>query len=472
MQGQFNTQLLLVQHQSQEAPPSGNPQESLEVEKSEEEGYHVIPPDGSDQKHGPLKNQRVYLNKTMAASKQREYLEENHGDAKSRFDHEGQRQAQRRALSHDVILDSSSAQIVRDSPRLFGSDKTSEVRQVVFVKVHKAASSTMQNILLRFAMSRNLSVLLPRQPTRTSLNEITPILNRNMVIQQPPGRNFDILCNHVIYNKKQISKYIPPSSVRVAILRQPLKQTLSALEYYTKYYPYGGIRNGFNRYKDDPINGFLHHPEQFYVSKNKTLPTYCFINNRMSMDLGFDTTNFEQSKRNKTKIRRFIKSLENDFDLMLISDCFEESLILLRRYLSWSWRDIIYVKLNVAKHSPDSVWAKRPVMDSTAQQAFLQWNIIDIELYDHFFPLFLKKIKSEHMFTEEVTAFKQLLKRVSAFCADKSLTESLKVEKNVWSAEFAVSKTDCELMSMKESTIVGVVRNRQLKRFGKHIDGA
>ncbi|GFS21329.1 galactose-3-O-sulfotransferase 3 [Elysia marginata] len=355
---------------------------------------------------------------------------------------------------------------IEKSPRLFGENKKSAVRQVVFIKVHKAASSTMQNILLRFAMARNLSVVLPRSPQRTSINEVTTYIRRPNIIEQPTGQSFDILCNHVIYDKQEIANYIPSSAVRVAILRNPLNQALSALEYYTKYFPYAGIRDGYNRYKDDPINGFLQHPEYFCNWKTKLAITYCFVNNRMSMDLGFDTSkDFELSKKNKTKINNFIKSLDNDFDLMLISDYFEESLVLLRRYLSWGWKDIIYVKINVAKHSTDSVWAKKPVMNETAQKTFHQWNIIDIEVYDHFFPLFLKRIRSEPMFSDEVIAFKGTLKRINAFCLDDKENNLFKVTNNAWTAEFTLTKDDCELMSMKEPAIVKMARTRQLERY-------
>ncbi|RUS70852.1 hypothetical protein EGW08_021390 [Elysia chlorotica] len=449
----------IVAQRDQSAPyHSGTHKKSHSAGHAQELESIPVPSNGSGQK--------LYIDDTAAIAKQSGSFKREREDttvSRSSVDHDKkQRQNQISTLRHVVKSSSSSVTV---SPRLFGPSKTSEVRQVVFIKVHKAASSTMQNILLRFAMARNLSVLLPRSPKRTSINEITPVLDSRLVISHPPGHSFDILCNHVIYNKQQIAKYIPASAVRVAILRQPLKQALSALEYYTKYYPYAGVRDGFNRYKDDPINGFLQHPEHFFAWNTRWSLTYCFINNRMSIDLGFDTTNFQASKQNKTKIRKFIKSLESDFDLMLISDYFEESLVLLRRYLSWAWRDIIYVKLNVAKHTPDSVWAKSPVLNSSAQQAFLRWNAIDIELYDHFFPVFLRKIKSEHMFSEEVNAFKQALKRVRTFCSDISGPEFLKLPKNVWTEDFSVSKSDCDLMSLHESDIVKTVRTRQLQRL-------
>ena len=364
---------------------------------------------------------------------------------------------------------SSNESIVK-SPRLFRNARMSEARQVVFIKIHKAASSTMQNIFIRFAMARNLSLLLPRREKVTSVSEFRPTIHPQLIIPQPEGQPFDILCNHVIYNKRVIAQFVPESAARVAILREPLKQALSALEYYTKYFPYAGIRNGYMQYQNDPINGFLQHPEAF-MTLSRTWPiNTCFINNRMSLDLGFPTKNFENAKRDKRVRRTFITSLENDFDLMLISDYFEESLVLLKRYLSWTMKDILYVKINVAKHEPKSAWAREPVLNASAHYAFHQWNIIDIELYDHFFPLFLKKIKSEHLFFEEVRAFKDIQKRVDLFCLHDRTSELMRVQSSVWTKEFTVSKSDCELITMNEPKIVKIAREKQLERYKKYLN--
>ncbi|XP_025094437.1 uncharacterized protein LOC112564072 [Pomacea canaliculata] len=47
--------------------------------------------------------------------------------------------------------------------RVAGLVKAAEVTHVFFLKVHKAASTTVMNIIYRFALSRNLTVMLPRR---------------------------------------------------------------------------------------------------------------------------------------------------------------------------------------------------------------------------------------------------------------------------------------------------------------------
>ncbi|KAK3758189.1 hypothetical protein RRG08_005369 [Elysia crispata] len=113
-------------------------------------------------------------------------------------------------------------------PSDFENRTRHKIRQVVFAKVHKAASSTLQNILLRFAMAKDLDVLLPK--TGEHLNEIFPKIHPEDLIEHAEGQKFDILCNHLIFNEDEIAVYIPRNALRFAILREPLSQTLSALQ--------------------------------------------------------------------------------------------------------------------------------------------------------------------------------------------------------------------------------------------------
>ena len=338
-----------------------------------------------------------------------------------------------------------------------------EIRQVVFAKVHKAASSTVQNILLRFAMARNLSVLLPQAPKTSIFSERTSKINPELVIHHPAGFRFDIFCSHVIYDDSVIAKYFPQSAVRVAILREPLKQALSALAYYSTRYPTRALSAGLRRYPHDPINGFLLHPNHFESPDDYWGPARSYTNNRMSIDLGFDLKNFEMSKKNKTKIQAFLNRLDKVFNIVLISDYFDESMVLLKRYLHWQIKDILHIRVNTANQKVP-VWNKKPVLNSTAIHTFRQWNAIDYQLYEHFLPQFFRRIKSEPRFEDEVTFFKEIQERVKTFCDDK-LTKTLKIPENIWSNEFTVFKLDCKLMATPEVALAQIVREKQLKRY-------
>ncbi|GFS06695.1 galactose-3-O-sulfotransferase 3 [Elysia marginata] len=165
------------------------------------------------------------------------------------------------------------------------NETRNEIRQIVFAKIHKAASSTLQNILLRFAMSRNLDVLLPKK--QDHINEFSPRIDPDSIVPRPQGKPFDILCNHLVFNADEIAAYIPRSAFRFGILREPLSQTLSALQYYSTFFLYPGTRlhEAVQKHAKDPIQGFLNHPSDFCDEKGGKARE-CSIDNRMSMDLG------------------------------------------------------------------------------------------------------------------------------------------------------------------------------------------
>ncbi|KAK3786130.1 hypothetical protein RRG08_021463 [Elysia crispata] len=283
----------------------------------------------------------------------------------SHSNHLAQRQ---KPYSSHSKRDVTSATLNRHARLWNFSKATSEVRHVVFAKVHKAASSTVQNILLRFALDRDLNVLRPaRLPIFTDhSSRITGILPH----PDGEGKLYDIHCTHVIFSEREISKYFPASGVRVASLREAIGQAVSALACYSRNSPTPGLVQGFYKHLRDDINGFLNNPSDFYDSKPRSAPVISFINNRMSVDLGFHWNRFEDAKHNLSKINIFLEKVEQQFDIVLISDYFDESMVLLRRYLSWPMKDIFYIKGNAAHFDPNSVWNRRPVLNSTMYETF------------------------------------------------------------------------------------------------------
>ncbi|RUS79059.1 hypothetical protein EGW08_013185 [Elysia chlorotica] len=342
-----------------------------------------------------------------------------------------------------------------------------EVTQVVFAKVHKAASSTVQNVLLRFAMARDLDVMLPR--AQDHVNEFGSKIDRSLLIEHRSGQSFDILANHLVFNEDEIAAYIPRTAFRFGILREPLSQALSALQYYTTNFlgPGSDLYNAVHKYAKDPVKGFLDNPQAF-CNESPGSPVYaCMINNRMSLDLGFGFSNMAVAKKDKSKIQAFVEKVDTQFDVMLISEYFDESMVLLRRHLHWQMKDIIYIRVNVADKKSEYVWRRDIKPNPTQMQTFKQWAAVDIALYDHFLTKFLKNIETEHLFQEELSAFKAVRSEVVNFCKNlsNSTVDVLNIAKNRWSEQFSVSRSHCQLMMMTEKEIVDMARASQRTRF-------
>lgn len=91
-------------------------------------------------------------------------------------------------------------------PSLFGDQAEGPpVTNVMFLKTHKTASSTVLNILFRFAETRNLSVALPAG-SRFHLGYPWLFLAHYVegVKQKGVPQRFNVMCNHLRFNLPEV----------------------------------------------------------------------------------------------------------------------------------------------------------------------------------------------------------------------------------------------------------------------------
>lgn len=337
--------------------------------------------------------------------------------------------------AHSVLSDSSFR-------RHFGAEET---RQLAFLKVHKAASSTVTSIIQRFGWERNLNFILPaRSPNLISQNES---INVNNIIHDKDA-TFDLLCNHVIYNKEQFTKYLPKDTVFVGIVREPFDQFLSSVYYY-KYrwsVPYLSRLPSIN-----PVKYLLESPNQYEPKRRHD----SFTRNRMSVDFGLPEELFHTI--DKQKILPHLRKLNSEFKLVLIKEYFDESIILLRRMLNWNLRDVLYVSKNSLKYVP-----KRNVRDRHLHK---QHSFLDYCLYNFFLRVFWRKVRQQgEDFHMEVAYFRQLRSAIEDYCNEVKRNPALKVfeaKANEFHPDIAINKDLCELMTLNEVEFTNKLKWRQ-----------
>ena len=215
-----------------------------------------------------------------------------------------------------------------DAEKALYAHSDHEVRHIGFLKVHKAASSTIQNIFFRFGHQRNLSFVFT-----TDANYFSRKKEEHYPILPPRYRTgYDILCNHGIFNDETYASILPADTVYIAIVRDPLELFLSSVNYYTQtemYIPYLRAVPG-NKVQNLIRNTSDYDPELFSYSRNV-----------MARDLGFPATEISGL------LDRHLKLLERKLKLVMLVEYFEESLVLLKRYLNWDLKDILYIPNNV-----------------------------------------------------------------------------------------------------------------------------
>ncbi|XP_053385836.1 galactosylceramide sulfotransferase-like [Mercenaria mercenaria] len=313
-----------------------------------------------------------------------------------------------------------------------------EVRHIGFLKVHKAASSTMQNIFFRFGLKRNLTYVFTKHP-----NYFSRSAEMHLPLVKPRYRKgYDILCNHGVFNYDIYSSLLPKDTVYLAIVRDPLAVFISAVNYYSQELDYIAQITG-NRLQE-----LIQRPEVY------DREFFSYTKNVMARDFGFP----ESNNRNRTIAK--LKDLGQIFKLVLLVEYFEESLILMKRYLRWKLKEILFLSLNVYKNGQTS---KDLTLNDTKK--FKKRNQLDYTVYNFFYKKFWDQYNSEtDDINLEVKHFKSVLFDLNIFCNNKAHENDgslMTVEESKWTEQFTVIVEDCKYMTKDELEFITLLRQKQ-----------
>nr|XP_013012754.1 galactose-3-O-sulfotransferase 2-like [Cavia porcellus] len=265
-------------------------------------------------------------------------------------------------------------------PQLRAEVERPPVTNIMFLKTHKTASSTVLNILYRYAEMHNLSVALP---VGRSFHLGFPWLFVAHYVEGAlqagphpgPPRQFNIMCNHLRFNLPEVQKIMPNDTFYFSILRHPVTQLESSFIYYKNYAP--AFRAASS------LEAFLKAPHRFYNSSAGLRNAYA--RNSMWFDLGFNN----DAAADDAYVRARLVEVEQRFQLVLIAEYFDESMVLLRRLLHWQLDDVVAFRLNAL--SPHSVVRLSP----QGRERALSWSALDWRLYLHFNRTFWTRVRAE-----------------------------------------------------------------------------
>ncbi|XP_053385833.1 galactosylceramide sulfotransferase-like [Mercenaria mercenaria] len=318
-----------------------------------------------------------------------------------------------------------------------------EVRHIGFLKVHRAASSTMQNMFFRFGLKRNLTYVFTNHPKYFSRTA-----QRHLPLVKPRYRNgYDILCNHGVFNYDIYSSLLPKDTVYLAIVRDPLAVFISAVNYYSQK---SQNIDYIARIRGNRLQYLIQRPEVY----DKEF--FSYTKNVMARDFGFPETN------DQSQIDSKLKELGHIFKLVLLSEHFEDSLILMKRYLNWKLKDILFLPNNVYEKGQTGIDL---TLNNTEQ--FEIRNQLDYSVYNYFYKKFWDQFNEEtDDIDSEVKHFKNVLFHLKTFCNNKiEFPENdgsvLTVEESKWTEQFIVKFEDCKYMTMYELEFIELLRRKQ-----------
>lgn len=274
----------------------------------------------------------------------------------------------------------------------------SPVHNIFFLKVQKCAGSTVQNMFLRFGKREKLTFVLPPDGTSVGLGEK---FSRSNMLRHPSGV-YNIFAHYTRFDREGIRTLMPRAKF-VAIVRHPAAV-------FESYFHFAGWEQRYNV----NLTTFLNDPRSFYLKRTSSLSP---ARNVMLFDFGMDETDFN----NKTKIYETIQMIHNNFDLVMIAERLDESLVLLRQLLCWDWSDMVVLSANVrvAKQR------KLRRLSNEQKRSIERWNWGDTILYNTFSEEFNSRVEvyGRDKMRRHLVRLHELTKAAHSHCIESTISK-------------------------------------------------
>ncbi|XP_064464654.1 galactosylceramide sulfotransferase-like isoform X2 [Ornithodoros turicata] len=278
---------------------------------------------------------------------------------------------------------------------------------VCFLKTHKCASSSIQNIMLRFGDGHDLSFVLP--PASNYLGHPAPFHRSMAPTLANTSGYFDLLVHHARFNEAEMRHVLAPGAKFVTIVREPAELFESLYSYYDLVKQFRVPHTRADRHTvlrawarqrlagkqlgavaDSPPSADTRGWYRTKVSLERLTSSNVSMAwvrqrlarkprdklglNQMSFDLGLHPSQFNDLNA----VQNFIRRIDSAFDLVLVAERIRESLVLLKDLLCWTTDDVVTFRHN-SRAAPF-----RNLLTAHGRARLRELNAADTFLYDHF----------------------------------------------------------------------------------------
>ncbi|XP_010775459.1 galactose-3-O-sulfotransferase 2-like, partial [Notothenia coriiceps] len=198
-----------------------------------------------------------------------------------------------------------------------------------------------------------------------------------------------------------VAKVMPRDTFYFSILRNPVAMMESIFIYYRSIPAF---------HKTHSLDNFL---DNSWKNYNSSVTNNHYAHNILAFDFGFDNNVAPGADDLEERTSMAIAAIERDFHLILISEYFDESMILLKHALCWSLEDVVSFKLNSRSEK-----SRHPLLPETAEK-IKRWNALDWRIYLHFNTSFWLKVDSlvgQEQMKREVSQLRELQTKLANSC--------------------------------------------------------
>ncbi|XP_006817292.1 galactosylceramide sulfotransferase-like [Saccoglossus kowalevskii] len=247
----------------------------------------------------------------------------------------------------------------------------------VFVKTHKTGGSTVGATLFRYGLNNKLISAIALQPA----SMIVEIKNNTAGVRKydcdPKFPGYNYLVSHVKHYNYNVLNTLVKRAQFITLLRSPFKHLESSF-----YYFHADVSCKLLNY-ENPFAEFVTNLYNYTNPTNMKSKLRKRLHNGQLYGLGCDDDNCND----QTSIEKKILELEQQFDLVMITEYMDESMVLLKQLMCWKDDDVIYKSMKVVGNN-------NPPITEHMNRIISKWNSADVQLYIHFNRTFWRRIKN------------------------------------------------------------------------------
>ncbi|CBY18174.1 unnamed protein product [Oikopleura dioica] len=266
--------------------------------------------------------------------------------------------------------------------------------KIVFLKTHKTASSTVQNVLLRWGRKNKKTFALPK--SGKSIFKYWKSFKASDVhgyCESCPKP--DIIAHHLRYSPEVEKLFVGDSVYHLSIIRNPTSMFESLFNYMKGAAPQFKMAGTLDKFLDNP-HKFMKHSKSM---------TDFFSKNHLTYEFGFDPMQDDPKI-----IAENLKIIGQKWDLIMITEYMAESLAVLKHDLCLTIEDVVCFITNARP--------KKSHLSTKTQEKLLEWNKSDARLYDHFNKTLWKRIShiGEEKIATDVQKMRNLIDQLTKKC--------------------------------------------------------
>jgi len=213
------------------------------------------------------------------------------------------------------------------------------------------------------------------------------LFDREIVTSTPWGKlDFNVFTLHNRWNYQEVIKLMGNETKLFSVVRDPVDLFESLYGYMKMNQTYGTSIKDFvklisNETADEIVNQLNTNETAEEIANRRR--SHRFGRNQIAWDWGIQPQLFDHD----LFIQKKIQSFDQQFELVLVAERLEESLVLLRHLLCWPTEHITHLVLNKRKKE------KIVRLDPEEREQLKKWLKVDYMIYDHFVKVFEEKVQ-------------------------------------------------------------------------------